>query len=104
MYTFGRWLVAVIRHYWFVLGGTTLGVVGLWVQQYAPNGKLPPWVFYVLCGVSFVGAVFLTWREEWDRANALAIVRPEFAHSYAGLEQLKKTDGTLLDRYDVRFS
>ena len=64
-----RWAWAVIRHYWFFLGGTTLGVLGLFVQQYAPNGRLEPWPFYVLCGSGLLAAMFMAWRDEHDRAE-----------------------------------
>ncbi|HEY3157698.1 MAG TPA: hypothetical protein VGJ78_01955 [Vicinamibacterales bacterium] len=76
MQKFTRWVVTVACHYWFVLGGTTLGVIGLIVQQYAPNGRLEPWPFYVLCGLTFIGATFLAWRDEHDEAEK---ARSEYA-------------------------
>jgi hypothetical protein len=76
MADFGRWVFAVIRHYWFVLGGASLGVVGLFVQQYSPNGRLEPWPFYALCAAGFVGAIFLAWREEYRKVEELG--KPKF--------------------------
>jgi hypothetical protein len=88
---FGRWALAVVRHYWFVIGGTTLGVIGLIVQQYLPNGRLEPWPFYALCAVSVIGAIFLAWREEYQRAEESG--KPKFAVEIHGASSMVGSDG-----------
>lgn len=60
----------VFRHYVLLIGGTIAGVIGLYVQQYVPGGAIPAGWFYVLCAVAFVGALFASWRDEFDRAEA----------------------------------
>ena len=105
MSVFWRWIQAVIHHYFLWLGGTAVSVALLFWGQYAPAdaSRLPSQVWWSGLVIAFGFSCFSSWKEQWQTATTLAIQRPEFAHDYAGLEQWRKTDGTLFERYDIRF-
>ena len=106
MLIFLRWGMSVIRHWVLLIGGAGVSVALLFWDRYASPevSEIPAMVWWTGIVAGFVGACFLAWKKEWTRANTLAIKRPEFTHFYAGLEQWKKTDGSLVpDKFDVRF-
>lgn len=88
--------------HWLALVGGAAVVVVLGLYERFANTTIPRAWYAVLIG-SFLGwAVFLAWQDEWQRAELLAMQRPQLVMSNPGIEQYTAAGGQLLPRYGFR--